>query len=827
MLKKFFICLLVLLAFSCDSDAGNGKIELDFNFGNNQNETTATKSKNENTTKINRKPITNAIKYYYYDVPSYLESARNGNVASKTMLGLLYARGWSVEQDYEKAAYWLEDAIIYNSDEQHSVEKAMNYLALLYSEGLGVPKNLQKAEELLAKATDYGSEYGKELFPEYCRNYELVKNGKSSVLKKIYPDIVSPAGKVTGDNVNVRSGPGTSSRVLGRLNRGVSVNVIETETLLDGVWCHVIISGGLSEGWIFGKYLQPNKAPAKIDLNLFALKIDENNFPDQFFRSYVRMNFDNDMNNILSDEEIKKATYIGFSEKQNFNVRSIKGIEYLKNIKQIYCDGNYFDQNNSITLNNYIQLKDITLNKSGISQLTIENCPTLESIRTDIAHLRIENCPALKSFTDRFLGVQEVTIQNCPNLKDLHCHINVLEKINYKKYSKLETIFCTEQEKQRDFIPIDFSENKMLKSVICHQKTSRMQVEKKDELFCVDLGKHIEFENIKNIIFESLDEINKNIAKYNKDTGEIFFMEKPSDIVFYYQTHSPQNAVMRVSMRPYMDFDEFKKLCEKNSPEEIITELNYRGLDFNSKIRYGFDGIDYHPLIFAAASCASPQILKTLTNLGADINVSDDNGNTPILSASSYENVKFFIDMGANVNSPNKWGQTPLMRAIEIGNIQTIQMLLEHGANVNAKKQSGTPVLMCIDPYGDPQLNLQILQVLIDAGVDINVKDNDGRTALMYFMPDEYTSDCYIVPLIKAGADVNAQNNEGQTVLCLATQYVLHDEHNDPDYYIKNLITDLIKAGARGDIRDKSGYCPVEDKEYGKDIRALIKKYQK
>ena len=799
MLKKFFMCLLVLLAFSCDSNASNGKIEVDFNFNrgnNNQQSTKASPNAGKNTKKPQRKETTNAIKIYRYNIPSYIDSARYGNVESKTILGLLYASGWNVEQDYEKAAYWLEDATIYrNVDDKHSAEKAMNYLALLYIEGLGVPKNIEKAKELLANASDYGSDYGKEFFPEYCRNYELIQNGRASEIKKYYPEIVSPSGVVTGDNVNIRSGPGTSYRSLGRLDKGVNANVIETVTQLDGVWCHVIFPGGLSEGWIFGKYLQPNKAPTKIALNLFGLKIDEKNFPDPYFRSSIRSKFDIDMDGILNDEEEAKITeysitagYYINDKLITSNIKSLKGIEYLKHLKKL------------------------DLHKASvIGDLDLSYNTALEEVQIYNEY----NQPVIST----------LSIKDAPNLKRISCALSNLPQIDYKKYPKLEYIKldCSRSHGQVKFIPVDFSENKVLKDVYIYQEeVNRMQVEEKDGLFCVDLGKHVQIENIKNIIFESLDKDNPNIAKYNKETGEVFFTEKPSALMFYYQTHSPQNYAMRVKMKPYIYFRDFEELCKKDSPEELIAELKYRGLDAN----YVMDFSKGLPLICSAASHASTKIIKTLIDFGADINVRDFDGDTPLADAvSNPEAVKIFLDMNADVNSPNNWGRTPLMKAAEFNSIDTIKMLIEHGAYVNSKDQNGSTVFMHIDPYGDPQSNLQTLQVLIDAGADVNAKDNNGRTVLMHFMPDEYTEDCYIVPLIKAGSDVNAQNNDGETVLGIATRDLLY--YFDSDYYLKHLITDLIKAGARGDIRDKSGYCPIEDEKYGKDIRALIKKYQK
>ena len=68
-------------------------------------------------------------------------------------------------------------------------------------------------------------------------------------------------------------------------------------------------------------------------------------------------------------------------------------------------------------------------------------------------------------------------------------------------------------------------------------------------------------------------------------------------------------------------------------------------------------------------------------------------------------------------------GGTPLMWATELSDIATMQVLLEHGANVNARENHGRTALM-------GATDLRAAQLLIQCGADVNNRDHDSQTAL-------------------------------------------------------------------------------------------------
>ena len=65
--------------------------------------------------------------------------------------------------------------------------------------------------------------------------------------------------------------------------------------------------------------------------------INETNFPDDIFRSYVSEIFDQNGDGILSPDEIENAISIDCSWK---GISSLKGIEYFTAINTLYCGHN-------------------------------------------------------------------------------------------------------------------------------------------------------------------------------------------------------------------------------------------------------------------------------------------------------------------------------------------------------------------------------------------------------------------------------------------------------------------------------------------------------
>jgi ankyrin repeat protein len=145
----------------------------------------------------------------------------------------------------------------------------------------------------------------------------------------------------------------------------------------------------------------------------------------------------------------------------------------------------------------------------------------------------------------------------------------------------------------------------------------------------------------------------------------------------------------------------------------------------------------------------SPNPIDLLVQKGADVNIADRNGVTPLMVASQMGfSASLLVAHGAKVNVHDRNGQTPLMYAMNNFGLNTASLLLDKGADINAQNKFGfTPLMIAIagavhDPvmlYGEDLVKkakeekvryLELLQFLIDRKADLNRRDKSGTTAL-------------------------------------------------------------------------------------------------
>lgn len=82
------------------------------------------------------------------------------------------------------------------------------------------------------------------------------------------------------------------------------------------------------------------------------------------------------------------------------------------------------------------------------------------------------------------------------------------------------------------------------------------------------------------------------------------------------------------------------------------------------------------------------EVAEYLLKQGIDANMTDDQGNTPLrLAAESkgFRVAELLIENGANVNAKNNdWYYTPLHEAASSSNLWVAELLIANGADVNA-----------------------------------------------------------------------------------------------------------------------------------------------
>ena len=135
----------------------------------------------------------------------------------------------------------------------------------------------------------------------------------------------------------------------------------------------------------------------------------------------------------------------------------------------------------------------------------------------------------------------------------------------------------------------------------------------------------------------------------------------------------------------------------------------------------------------------------------------------------------------------------PLWYAARIGNLELVKLLIQHGADVNAKTRSGSTAIhaACLEN------NFEIVKILGAAGADISSVDNESSTCLMAIYDIKIME--YI---LNKGVDVNVRETAGNKATALHYAISTRDDTLPK-------VKALVEAGADMTIPDKNGYQPL------------------
>ena len=243
------------------------------------------------------------------------------------------------------------------------------------------------------------------------------------------------------------------------------------------------------------------------------------------------------------------------------------------------------------------------------------------------------------------------------------------------------------------------------------------------------------------------------------------------------------------------------------------------------------DGGELTPLVYAARA-GHIEAAQVLLDAGANVNQTTRYGWSPLLAATQNRNYRmgvFLIERGADVNLANKGGWTPLylatdnrnleggdypVRAADMDDLEFIRLLLDKGANPNARltestetrtvftnqwlDENGATAFLRASQSGD----LALMRLLLEHGADPHINTELGVTPLAAaagigwvegVTSEHSTAETVeaVKLLLELGIDPNYQADTGRTAL-----------HGAGHKGSTEVVRLLVAAGGRMDVRD-------------------------
>lgn len=176
-------------------------------------------------------------------------------------------------------------------------------------------------------------------------------------------------------------------------------------------------------------------APAPVSS---GLAIDETNFPDANFRSYVLASFDSNGDEKLDDEEIANVKYIYAPSK---TISNLKGIEYFTELLELNCDNN---QLTSLDVSKNTKLVKLICSKNALTSLNTSYNPLLKKLdiySNKITSIDVSQNTELETLYIGRNPIETLNVKNNVKLMELQSELNNLTSIDLSNNSPSMTLY--------------------------------------------------------------------------------------------------------------------------------------------------------------------------------------------------------------------------------------------------------------------------------------------------------------------------------------------------------------------------------------------------
>ena len=192
-----------------------------------------------------------------------------------------------------------------------------------------------------------------------------------------------------------------------------------------------------------------------------SLPINEDNFPDDNFRNYIKT-YKAGGRDVLTVEEQRKVETI---EVEGKNISSLKGIEAFPNLKELNCGNNSIQK---LDLRQNPELEKLICNKNQLTQLDLSKNPQIYHLNcseNQLKQLDVSNLKELLTLDCSHNDLEQLDVKNSKILVALNCSANQLTELDADVTHKpnLERVEC----QNNQLTSLILGQNKLLKKLNC------------------------------------------------------------------------------------------------------------------------------------------------------------------------------------------------------------------------------------------------------------------------------------------------------------------------------------------------------------------------
>ena len=282
--------------------------------------------------------------------------------------------------------------------------------------------------------------------------------------------------------------------------------------------------------------------------------IDEANFPDANFRTYVA-SFDKDNNKHLTSAELAAVEYMALYNK---SIGDLTGIEHFTDLTELDCRRN---QLTSLNLSKNTALEVLNCNNNPLTSLVLGGNTALTKLsctNNQLTSLDLSKNTALEELDCGDNQLTSLDVSANTALKQLYCMNNPLTALDVSKNTSLTDLNCINTQRAS----LDVSANTALTSLLCgeNQLTS-LDVSKNTALTSLRCAKNqlASLDVSKNTALEDLDfrwnqltslDVSKNAALKDLDCrwNQLTSLDLSANPELSFSHCSPNNNTYRLTL---------------------------------------------------------------------------------------------------------------------------------------------------------------------------------------------------------------------------------------------------------------------------------------